>query len=141
MRITGKNEELSNFIGEDVFNVEWTDASFNMKKGVTYGIAHLWNGLIRITIYTTIWDILKGIHGEEMRADEIENLGAIAFRDKKIKFSLISQMAFTKMGVKAKTVKKYWDESTQRGYVKWKKYVFTEEDWQRVLEILPKEQL
>lgn len=142
MRITGKNEELSNFIGKDVFNVVWTNANLEEKKWVTYGNAYVYHGHVNIDIYTSIWDLLKGGYmARSVNASEIENLGAISFGRKQVKFLLISQLAFSKMEVKAKTVKKYWDESTQRGYVKWKKYVFTEEDWQRVLEILPKEQL
>lgn len=142
MKITGKNEELSNFIGKDVFNVVWTNANLEEEKGVTYGNAYVYNGHVNIDIYTSIWDLLKGgYRARSVNASEIENLGAISFWKKQVKFLLISQLAFSKMEVKAKTVKKYWDESTQRGYVKWKKYVFTEEDWQRVLEILPKEQL
>lgn len=142
MKITGKNEELSNFIGRDIFNVEDTTVNLKEVKYFTYGNTYIYGNSIQIHLYETVRDIILGDYRSiSENATHIENLGYIVFTAKKHRFDLIREFAISKVEVKTKCVKKYWDESTQRGYVKWKKYVFTEEDWQRVLEILPKEQL
>ena len=133
---------MSNFVGRDIFIVEDTNVNLKEVRYFTYGNTYVYGNNIELHLYESVRDIFLGdYHSKSVSATDIENLGSILFTSKKHRFDVIKKLAISKVEVKTKCVKKYWDESKQRGYVKWKKYVFTDENWQRVLEILPKEQL
>lgn len=129
MKFLKKEDKLSNFLGYDVFSVE--------KDGRKYYT----DGLVRSTAYGNYIDCCSDeacmiVHrcNVQEKVARLDNIGFLKFKSIQQVFDTIAQMSIVKLAKKAKNVEKYTTEDGEK-FVKWKKYVFTDEDWEKIINL------